>query len=175
MRCAVILVGFMGAGKTTVGRILAQKLGWQFADLDDRICAREGRSVPEIFRDSGEAYFRQVETECLGDALQPESGSTNGVLALGGGAFVQPRNAELIRMSGIPVVFLDAAAETLFQRCAPQVGERPLLADENQFRQLYEARREDYMRAGVRIDTTALGPEQVAAEIAGRLDLAGYS
>jgi shikimate kinase len=181
--CAVILVGFMGAGKTTVGRLLAEKQGWEFVDLDDHIRERERRSVPEIFRDSGEAYFRRVESECLRDVLKTKgpSSRTNGlarddrnrrlVLALGGGAFVQPQNADFIRVSSVPVVFLDAAPDVLFQRCAPQVGERPLLANQNQFRQLYESRREGYMTAGVRIDTTALTPGQVAEEIASRLDL----
>jgi shikimate kinase len=225
---AIILVGFMGAGKTTIGRLLARRLRWQFVDLDDRICDSERRSVPEIFRDSGEEHFRRVESECLrevlenpgsstrtrhanpkpGDSLPAASslGMTTGeeasslgmtpsaglVLALGGGAFVQPQNAELIRQSKVPVVFLDAAPDTLFRRCAPQFGddtpsrtetaragdpvnERPLLADENQFRQLYESRREGYMAAGVRVDTTALTPGQVADEIAIRLDLADYS
>lgn len=97
------------------------------------------------------------------------------VLALGGGAYVQRQNAEMIGRSGIPVVFLDGSPEILFRRCAPQVGERPLLADENQFRQLYESRREGYMTAGVRVDTTALTPGQVADEIAFRLDLPDYS
>jgi len=177
VKCAVILVGFMGAGKTTVGQILAENLGWAFVDLDDRIREREKRSVPEIFRDSGEEHFRRVETECLRDMLPaPGTGVLAAeekpvVLALGGGAFVQRRNAELIRQSKLPVVFLDASPETLFRRCAPHADERPLLADENQFRQLYESRREDYMKAGVRIDTTALTPAQVAKEIASRLDL----
>ena len=175
---AVILVGFMGAGKTTVGRMLAERLGWTFVDLDDRIRERERRSVPEIFRDSGEKYFRQVETACLQEMLgagDPADLPAGMVLALGGGAFVQLRNAELIRGSAVPVVFLDASPTVLYQRCAPQVGERPLLADENQFRQLYESRREDYMKAGVRVDTTALAPAQVAEAILRILDRQGYS
>jgi shikimate kinase len=221
---AIILVGFMGAGKTTVGRLLARRLRWRFVDLDDRICDREQRSVAEIFRDSGEAHFRRVESECLRELLEnagplrfaqgqastslrmtkdrsPVAGRQSSgkpkqekglVVALGGGAFVQPRNAELIRQSKIPVVFLDATPDVLFRRCAPEaaddtpsraktaraggpVNERPLLAEENQFRQLYESRREGYMAAGVRVDTTALTPGQVADEIASGLELADYS
>lgn len=169
MRSSIILVGFMGAGKTSVGRILAQRLGWDFVDLDDRICAREQRTVPEIFRDSGEEHFRRIESECLRELLGEVSRQT--VIALGGGAYVQARNAELIANAGVPVVFLDASPEELFRRCAPHVGERPLLANENQFRQLYASRREGYMKAGVRVDTTALGPEQVADEVVRRLHL----
>ena len=163
----------MGAGKTTVGRLLARRMKWQFIDLDDRIREREQRSIPDIFRDSGEPHFRKIETECLAALLEHALDKT--VLALGGGAFVQPGNAQIIRQSAIPVVFLDASPDTLLRRCAPQVGERPLLASENQFRQLYESRREGYMTAGLRVDTTALTPEQVADEIATRLDLPDYS
>jgi len=159
----------MGAGKTTVGKLLARRLQWQFIDLDDRIRERERRTIPQIFRDSGEELFRRVETACLRELLSP--GLAHTVLALGGGAIVDPRNADIVRDSGVPVVFLDASPAELFRRCAPEAGARPLLADENQFRQLYERRREDYMATGVRVDSTASAPEQVAAEIVRRLDL----
>ena len=168
----MILVGFMGAGKTTVGRLLAQRLKRRFVDLDDRIRERAGRTIPEIFRDEGEAQFRKVETECLRQLIAEKEAT---IIALGGGAFVQEQNAAMIGTARLPVVFLDGLPEELFRRCAPEAGTRPLAADENQFRQLYESRREGYMRAGVRVDTTALSPEQVVEEIARRLDLTGYS
>jgi shikimate kinase len=169
----VILVGFMGAGKTTVGRLVADKLGWEFTDLDDRVIEREGRSIAEIFRDSGEAYFRRVETECLRDLLRGRLRRI--IIALGGGAIVQQENAAIVRDSGLPVVFLDASPEVLLERCAPESATRPLLADENQFRQLYETRRERYMSAGVRIETASLSPAMVAEEIVRRLDLGGHN
>lgn len=173
MTHCVILVGFMGAGKTTVGRVLASELGWDFTDLDDRVIARESRAIADIFRTSGEAHFRQVETECLRDLLcnHPE----RMVLALGGGAIVQKQNATMIREAGLPVAFLDAAPGILLERCAPEAATRPLLADENQFRQLYEARRDSYMSAGVRFETASLSPHQVAENIIRRLDLRGHN
>ena len=163
----------MGAGKTTAGRILAARLGWRFTDLDDLVVAREGRAIADIFRDSGEAAFRRVETECLRDLLKEQPSRT--VIALGGGAIIQPENAALIRDSQVPVVFLDAPFDVLTARCAAEGGTRPLFAGENQFRQLYESRRERYMTAGVRIDTASLSPESVAEEIVRRLDLRGHN
>ncbi len=192
----MFLVGFMGAGKTTVGRILARRLDCWFVDLDDLIRAREGREITGIFRDSGEAYFRKVESECLRELLgrqeAPSTGADSGrspgmaptelphigsprspmwasgesmVVALGGGAFAQAENAALLRARGAPVIFLDAAIEELRRRCGEQGGERPLFRDENQFRQLYEARRGSYMAAELRVDTGGKTPEQVAEEI----------
>lgn len=173
MAQCVILVGFMGAGKTTVGRVLARELGWEFTDLDDRVIASEGRTIADIFRTSGETYFRRVESECLRDLLhgRPE----RMVLALGGGAIVQEENAAMIGDAGLPVAFLDAAPEVLLERCAPEAATRPLLANENQFRQLYEARRDSYMKAGVRIETASLSPLQVAENVIRRLDLRGHN
>jgi shikimate kinase len=159
----IFLVGFMGAGKTTVGQLLAQRLGWSFVDLDDRVRAREGREIAEIFRDSGETYFRQVESECLRELIaQAERGL---VVALGGGAFVQAGNAAMLRETGVPVIFLDAAVHELRRRCAGTGDERPLFRDENQFRQLYEARRGGYMAADFRLDTGGKMPEQVVDEL----------
>jgi shikimate kinase len=170
---AVVLVGFMGAGKTTVGQRLSRLLKWRFIDLDDRIREREGREIAAIFRDSGEPYFRRVETESL-RAVLPELEQEPGcILALGGGAFVRPENVSLLREFGAPVVFLDASIEVLRRRCLRAAAKRPLFRDENQFRQLYEARRESYMAADVRLDTSAKRPAQVARELALLLGLAG--
>ncbi len=123
---AIFLVGFMGAGKSTVGKALASQLGWEFEDLDDRIVARERRSIEQIFRESGEAEFRHAEQAAL-RALLLESGSVARVVALGGGAFVQAENADLLAQTGAPAVFLDAPVEVLFRRCQiEQQVERPL-------------------------------------------------
>jgi shikimate kinase len=178
----IFLVGFMGAGKTTVGQLLAKRLGWSFVDLDDRIRAREGCDIGEIFRGSGEAYFRQVESACLRELIEEPPGpstraSKSGsrslgmtgedgvVVALGGGAFVQAENAAMLRQTGAPVIFLDASVEELRRRCEGEGAERPLLRDQNQFRQLYEARRGGYMTADFRVDTGGKTPEQVVEEL----------
>ena len=167
---AVFLVGFMGAGKTSVGRALASSLGWQFEDLDDRIQRRERRSVGEIFQQSGENEFRRVEREALA-AVVAELGSTATVVALGGGAFVQPENSRLLEVAGATLVFLDAAPEELFRRCSQEDGKRPLGQDWEGFLQLYANRRAHYLRAGLRIDTSDRSVEAVAAEVARRLGL----
>ncbi len=163
---AVILVGYMGAGKTSVGQALASRLGWRFVDLDDRIQSREGRSIAEIFRDSGERAFRAAESRALSELLAelPSAGGT--VAALGGGAFAQEKNAAAIRRSGHVVVFLDAEIGELRRRCAQAGAVRPLYQDENQFRQLYERRRSAYMKADFCVDTTGKSIAQVALEIA---------
>jgi shikimate kinase len=163
----VVLVGFMGAGKTTVGRLLAQRLQSRFVDLDDLICRRERREIADIFRDSGESYFRRVETECL-RALVAEADAARSsplVIAVGGGAFVQPGNATLLREHGFTCVFLDAGVEELRRRCSSGGTQRPLAQDENLFRQLYEARRGAYMAAGMRVDTGGKTEEQVVEEV----------
>jgi len=161
-------VGFMGAGKTSVGRLLAQRLGWPFTDLDDVVQAREGRTVTEIFQEAGEPAFRQAEGAALREVLA-QLATGPAVIALGGGAFVQPENAGALRQTGIPVVFLDAPLEELRRRCAQDGAGRPLFRDENQFRQLYETRRQSYMEADLRVKTSGLTPDQVALLVAMRL------
>ncbi len=161
----------MGAGKTSVGRALAAKLGWAFVDLDPRIEARQGRTVAEIFREQGEAAFRRMEAEALRELLVELESAPRSVVALGGGAFVQAENARLLKEFAAPVVFLDAPVEELRRRCRHLGDARPLYADENHFRQLFAARRGGYMAAGVRVETTGKTIPQVAAEIAERLGL----
>jgi shikimate kinase len=166
----IFLVGFMGAGKTTVGRALARRLGWEFEDLDERIQAREAQSIEQIFRVAGEAAFRIVEHETIRELLA-SLGSSPRVVALGGGAVAQPGNAAILRGSGFPVVFLDASVEELWQRCQEQTAERPLRRDIQQFRNLYQARRPHYMTAGLHVDTSGKDVDTVAAEVACSLGL----
>jgi shikimate kinase len=168
---AIFLVGFMGAGKTTVGGALARRLGWRFVDLDDIVVARAGRSVAEIFRQEGEARFRELETEALREVIDARLPAERTVVALGGGAFVQARNLDLIRASEQPTVFLDADIPELRKRCAAELGTRPLFRDENQFRQLYESRRSGYMEADLRVDTAGKAVDEIVNEVLSRLEL----
>ena len=167
----IVLVGFMGAGKTSVGRALGRKLNWRFEDLDDRIEQREGRKIAEIFRESGEGEFRRSEhlalREMLAD-LQKEAGK---VIALGGGAFVQQDNAELLRNAGVPVIFLDAPVEELWRRCCEQSGgaERPLLRSQEAFCELYEKRKSAYAVGSQRVETSGRSVDEIAQEIADNL------
>ena len=165
----------MGAGKSSVGRALGQRLNWLFEDLDDRIEQREGRRIVEIFRDSGEPAFRRAERLALQQAIAQLQGGIFKIVALGGGAFTQPEVAELIEASGVPTVFLDAPVEELWQRCRQQAAEsnaeRPLLKDMDQFRQLYESRRQSYRKASLKIQTGSRTVDAIAEEIAERLGL----
>jgi len=172
---AVFLVGFMGAGKSSVGRALGQLLNWMFEDLDDRIEAREGRTVAEIFRNAGESEFRRAEHAALKHVLQELGGGGARIIALGGGAFVQKENAALLKRSGVPTVFLDAPVEDLWRRCCAQASEtgvgRPLLRSREQFRKLYDTRSRSYSKASLKIQTGSRAVEAIAAEIVDTLGL----
>ncbi|MGH9669148.1 MAG: shikimate kinase [Terriglobales bacterium] len=164
---AVFLVGFMGAGKSRVGRALARLLGWRFVDLDRRVEAREGRSIAQIFRGSREAAFRQAETAELKGLLGELMGSPGTVVALGGGVPAQAANRKLLR--GAQTVFVDVPAGALWERCRAGRGKRPLVRDEASFRRLYDARRPHYAAATVRVRAGERSPTELAAEIARRL------
>jgi shikimate kinase len=170
---SIFLVGFMGAGKSSVGLALSRKLGWSFEDLDDRIQAQEHRSVEQIFAQSGEAVFRQAEHQALRSLIQ-DLGDSPKVVAVGGGAFAQANNVALLAEGGFLAVFLDAPAEELFQRCQHQKQlQRPLRGDLEGFRRLYESRRPRYLKAAVRIETSGKDIEEVAAEAIRSLGLQG--
>jgi shikimate kinase len=174
----VCLVGFMGAGKTSVGRALAQRIGWRFLDLDDLIESREGRTVAEIFNRTGESGFRTVEAMTLKELLTASalSGSSL-VLALGGGAYTQPENELSLGRANAVTVFLRASAQELWQRCltkqnvAGDTRLRPLLKDEDCFKQLYEERLPHYERAQIVITTSGKSIEAIAEEIFSALAL----
>jgi len=171
----VVLIGFMGAGKSSVGRALAEQLAWTFEDLDERIERRERRKVPEIFRDSGESAFRRAEHAALKELLGELRSGGERIVALGGGAFVQKENARLIEASGVPTVFLDAGVEELWRRCQRQAEqkeiERPLLGGMESFRELHEARRTHYLKASLREETGGKSVAEIAAAVIQALGL----
>ncbi|HUO59995.1 MAG TPA: shikimate kinase [Candidatus Acidoferrales bacterium] len=160
----IVLIGFMGAGKSSVGRELARIMGTSFADLDEEIVRTAGRSIAEIFQYDGETEFRRIEREQLRVLLE-EADPAPGVLALGGGAFVQFGNEELLRDNGAIIVFLDASVEELQRRCHEPGVARPLAASEKKFRELYEERRDIYARAHYTINTQGRTVEQVAHQV----------
>jgi len=161
----IVLIGFMGAGKTTVGRALATRLNWLFLDLDDVIEQRERRTVAEIFSNPGEAAFRRAEHAALRDLLQESASAGDLVLALGGGAFVQPSNRDLLEANGAVTILLEAPLEELQRRCRSERKERPLAQQETKFAELFAARQSSYQQARFRVQTAGKPVEQVAAEI----------
>ena len=161
----VILVGFMGAGKSSVGRMLATRLGRCFVETDEMITAQEGRPIPEIFADRGEAYFRALEDE----AVRLLALKGDDVIATGGGLPCREGRIEALRAIGT-VVWLSGAFGTLYER-ALRGGDRPMLSGKTreQAEALYEARKPFYAKADLAVDTTALNVDQVAARVAAAL------
>jgi shikimate kinase len=157
----IVLVGFMGAGKSVCGRLLARRLGRCLVETDDMIVAREGRSIPEIFREAGEERFRQLEAEAL-EALKLKSGE---IIATGGGLPCREGRMELLRELGT-VVWLDGDVRELHAR-ASHIGNRPMLEGRSiaEIDELYRVRQPYYRRAHIAIDTTGLGADQVAARV----------
>lgn len=161
----VFLIGFMGAGKTTVGRVLALRLGWQFCDLDQVIESRERQTVAEIFARHGEQGFRSAETAALEELLQDGSRRHDLVVALGGGAFAQPQNREALQRAGAVTVLLEAPLQELRRRCKADPTVRPLAQNESRFAALFEVRSAAYGLATHRVNTMDKAVEDVAAEI----------
>jgi shikimate kinase len=153
------LVGFMGAGKSTVARALARRLDWKIEDIDERIVRREHRDIPAIFRQKGEPYFRSVERDEL-IALLPQRGT---VVATGGGTVVDAGNRELMLRDGA-VVWLDAPFSTILDR-VPVDGRRPLAADRLEMERLYNQRLMAYRQAHLRVDAGRGSVEDLVDQI----------
>ncbi|MCI0351269.1 MAG: shikimate kinase [Acidobacteriales bacterium] len=164
---AVCLIGFMGAGKTTVGRLLARQLGWRFVDLDDEIERTAGKSIATIFKSSGESEFRRLEAEQLTRWLESVQAGKATVVALGGGVFVQRENAERLRQARVPAVFLDAPLDELLRRCEKQPGRARPLLDKGQeaLSILYAERRPLYLAAEATVQTSGKSVTEVAGEV----------
>jgi shikimate kinase len=153
----------MGAGKTTVGRRVAKKLGWKFIDLDAEIERGEGRPIAQIFRQEGEPHFRNLERLYLKEL----SSSRKSVIALGGGTFTDPENRDLAEKTGL-TVWLKVSFSKLVQRVRID-GTRPKFVDPSEAEQLYESREPLYALAKVHISTDDGTPESAADEIIGAL------
>ncbi|MBQ7563014.1 MAG: shikimate dehydrogenase [Lachnospiraceae bacterium] len=157
----IVLIGFMGAGKTRVGRLLAERLGYRFFDTDELIEKEEGVSIPELFESKGEAYFRDRETETV-RRLSKEGGRERYVLSVGGGLVVRECNRGYLKKIG-PVVYLEASEETLSKRV--HLGEgRPMLAGDKDERlhKLLESRKDIYLQtADIVIRTDELTIDEV--------------
>jgi shikimate kinase len=155
----IYLVGFMGAGKSTVGHELSLQLHRPFFDVDDEIERVEGLSVAEIFNRFGESRFRQLERE----HLKRLSAMPGCIVALGGGAYIDPENRKVADETGT-VVWLDASLESIRQRVRPD-GTRPLLSDPEQVEKLYASRLPFYKLARIHVLTDNRLPHAIAQEI----------
>jgi shikimate kinase len=159
----IYLVGFMGSGKTTVGRALADEIGWSFVDLDVEIERRAELTIPEIFDQRGEPAFRDLESALLKQYVRSIECGRPHVLSLGGGAFLSPPNVELVVNNGVSL-WLDCPLDTIEQRVAGS-NHRPLARDPVKMRELYEARREGYSRADYRVEIRTDDPLVVVKQI----------
>jgi shikimate kinase/3-dehydroquinate synthase len=165
----LVITGFSGTGKSLVAREVARRLDWNFLDTDDEIVKQAGKPIADIFRQDGEARFRELEREAIGEACQ----QTETVVSIGGGAIVDPKNYELLAKSAL-IVCLEAKPETIHERlfreaaCSPGTEVRPLLTADNpleRIRELKASRQQYYAGADWTIHTDDLSVNEVAVEV----------
>ncbi len=160
--CRIVLTGFMGSGKTTVGPLLARRLGWSFLDADDVIAAEAGCTIPEFFQRHGETAFRERERATIARLV----GGGDLVLALGGGAIEDAATrALLVTAPDTLLVHLEVELATTLARCRGTENLRPVLADQANLASRYERRLPLYRKAHVSIAVDALTPEQVVEAV----------
>jgi len=165
----IIITGFMGAGKTTVARALAARLGCAWLDLDEFIAARHHRSVPAIIDAEGETRFRELETDALYVALATDAR----VIALGGGTWPVARNRQLLAAHGCTTVWLDAPFDLCWQRITASADARPFARDDAEARARYDERRAYYQLAAHHVNVgAAQSATEIAAEIQAKIGLA---
>lgn len=157
----IILVGFMGTGKSTVGMTLAERLGWAFVDTDQYIEGKHRKSIPELFREQGEAFFRAAESEALREMLSGEGR----ILATGGGAVLAAENREMMQNNGF-VIALRAAPDIIIRRVSEDQN-RPLLQGnlEERVHSIMEQRKHAYDFADISIDTSGLSVSEITERI----------
>ena len=164
---SIVLIGMMGAGKSSVGRSLHRRTGMAFVETDEIVASNLGMSIPQIFFTQGEKKFRKTETE----ALQTICGAKRAVIATGGGIVLRKENVEILKRLGL-IVWLDGDEEALFARAA-RTTDRPLLQTKNPreaFSQIFHARKPLYAQiADIRLDTSQLTAEEVAMAILSKL------
>jgi len=168
MKTSVALIGFMGAGKTAVGRELAKKLGKEFIELDALIQSKAGKPIRRIFREEGEISFREREMEAAREVAEKE----NAVIACGGGIVLNQINIDRLKKRSV-VVYLKASSSAVMERTKSDAGKRPLLNVNDraaEIEKLLEFREPFYQRAAdITVDTDYLSVNQVAEEIVGKL------
>ncbi len=163
----IVLTGFMGAGKSTLGALLAQRLGWTFVDLDEEIVRAQQRSIADIFTSDGEAVFRELERVALARALQQEKI----VLALGGGAIETEANRQLLGEDRPTLLlYLEAPLDELMARCEQQMlkknaARRPVLEKRSELAERFRRRRPLYESAHWTVHTTGRNPEEIVAAV----------
>jgi shikimate kinase len=168
MKTSIALIGFMGTGKTAVGKVLAAKMGKEFIELDSLIEQRARKSIPEIFQQDGEIGFRELEIEAVKDVADTK----NAVIACGGGMVLNKINIDRLRKECI-IVYLAASPGIILKRTSEDKNERPLLAVPDrpaQIRELLRFRQPFYQRAAdIKIDTSKLDIDSVAERIVEKL------
>ncbi len=155
----IFLVGFMGCGKSVIGRALAQKLGYQFLDTDDMVEEKENRSIEEIFRVSGEGYFREKEWEVLKEL----KGLSKAVISTGGGLFLGPQHRVFIKEQGVSL-WLNAPFEDILSRLKGS-STRPLFKDEESLKIMLEGRKERYALADFEVRTDRLTVDETVKRV----------
>jgi shikimate kinase len=159
----IYIAGFMGSGKSVVGRLVAHKLGWSFFDLDHEIEAAEKSSISGIFETRGEAEFRRIETAMLRQHVAAIEQGRAAVVALGGGTFAQEANRKLLADRGV-TVWLDCPFEVVWRRVG-QASHRPLARDPQRFAALYQERLESYRLADIHIPIISDDPADAVGKI----------
>jgi shikimate kinase len=167
LHAPIVIIGFMACGKTEVARLVAKQLNLKMVDLDEEITSAESRSPAKLIREEGETAFRLIETATLQRVLDRDESI---VIALGGGAWIQPANRELLAAKGATIVWLDTAFDICWKRIEKSSEDRPLGSTKEQASELYKQRYPIYELASVKIKVTETdGPDEIAERVLDRL------